>query len=147
MRAWLNDEFLSLLPSDLRNFIVPVGKMANNVGKVKREGNTSVVTSATDKLWLLSSTEVYGTLSEQTSNMPWSAATYDAEGTQYQLYADQGVSTTNYDYCKKGGASSWWWLRSPRTNFSDGFRLVLSDGGWLGNDANSDGGVSPGFCF
>jgi hypothetical protein len=147
MRAWLNADFLASLPRDLRNLIVPVGKMANNVGKVEREGDASVVTPTTDMLWLLSMSEVYGSLSGQTTNVPWSAATYDVEGMQYQLYADQGVSTTNYDCCKKDGARSWWWLRSPSAYGSRGFRRVRFDGGWYAFRADGVCGVSPCFCL
>jgi hypothetical protein len=142
MREWLNGEFLSGLPRGLRSCIEPAMKRTNNTGRVGSEDDTTVVTAEGDKLWLLSVSEVFGTVSGV-----WSAATYDVEGTQYQLYADQGVTVENYGFCAKDGANSWWWLRSPIALGSFWFHVVLSDGDWVAGDADRDGGVSPGFCF
>jgi hypothetical protein len=75
-----------------------------------------------------------------------SPVTYDAEGAQYQLYADKGVTTSNYVFCKKRGAYSVWWLRSPYADDSSCFHPVDGVGGWDLN-ANRDWGVSPGLCF
>jgi hypothetical protein len=142
MREWLNSEFLSSLPSGLQSCIESVKKETNNVGRVESEDDTSVVTATDDKLWLLSMTEVYGS-----TTGVWSSATYDAEGTQYKLYADQGVTTKNYGFCAKGGADYWWWLRSPNAGDSGSFHYVDPVGGWDAQDARYEWGVFPGFCF
>lgn len=146
MRSWLNGEFLSNLPSSLVNSIASVRKATNNAGG-DTGGNTSVVTQTTDKLWLLSLSEVYGMLSSQSSSVPTYPAVYDAEGTQYQLYADQGVSTASYGFCKKTGFGSWWWLRSPSACNSSTFFNVGDDGDWGSSFADNTPGVAPGFCF
>ena len=106
-----------------------------------------MVTETADRLWLLSVSEVYGKLSAQSKNVPYSPATYDAEGAQYQLYADRGVSISSYAFCAKRGADSWWWLRSPYSYCSLGFHVVHSGGDWSWLGADVDWGVSPGFCF
>jgi hypothetical protein len=145
MRGWLNVEFLALLPDALAANIAEAKKRTNNKGKVSIN-DTSSVTATEDSLWLLSLSEVYGMPSAQTKKVLWLPATYDAEGAQYQLYADKGVSTDNYAPCAKGGACGWW-LRSPRVGGSVSFRFVDDDGKWNVDRADIDWGISPGFCF
>ena len=70
-----------------------------------------------------------------------------AAGTQYQLYADQGVSTSTYSFCKKRGADAMWWLRSPGTYGATGFRDVGLGGSWYGDSSYHSRGVSPAFCL
>lgn len=146
MRTFLNSEFLYLLPEDLRFRLVRVRKRTNNRGFVETE-DMSVVSETDDVLWLLSLSEVYGRLASQADNVPEHPAVYDAEGNQYQLYADQGVSTSNYGFCKKSGADSMWWLRSPGTYGREGFRVVGLGGAWYGDSAYYSRGVSPAFCL
>lgn len=146
MRVWLNSDFIAMLPSELAASIVEVKKGTNNRGRVSKD-DTSAVTTSLDKLWLLSMSEVYGELSTQRDNVPWSPAIYDAEGVQYQLYADRGVTTISCTACAKEGAYSSWWLRSPLANSSHSFYRVLDDGRWVGCYATDDMDVSPCFCL
>ena len=146
MRGWLNDGragFLALLPDDLRPHVALAMKRTNNTGEVMRKNDNSPVTATPDALWLLSVSEVYGGV----PSWMYSPATCDAEGTQYKLYADKGVTAENYGFCVKHGADSWWWLRSPRARDSHGFHNVSRDGDWDFGNAGSEWGVSPGFCF
>jgi hypothetical protein len=136
MRKWLNSEFLAKLPDDLRASIATARKRTNNVGEVARNDARSV-TATDDRLWLLSSNEVYGGL----------PGVYGREGAQYRLYADKGVTARNYGFCKKDGAGSWWWLRSPSAYGSLRFHRVRFDGDWYASYADHDCGVSPGFCL
>ena len=95
-----------------------------------------------------STVSVYGRLSSQAGVVPWSPSTYDAEGTQYQLYANQGVTASDHGFCAKEGADSWWWwLRSSLAYYSDGFHSIILDGDWYDDLANHVRGVSPGFCL
>lgn len=66
---------------------------------------------------------------------------------QYQLYADQGVTTFDYGFCKKGGTYSWWWLRSPYAGGGHVFLYVHDNGVWGGKNTVASAGVSPGFCL
>ena len=146
MRRWLDADFFNALPHDLRKCIEAVDKKTNNTGFVGLE-DTSVVTATSDKLWLLSMREVYGAFSGQSGEIPTYPAIYDAEGSQYQLYADQGVTSSSYSYCVKGGLTKKWWLRSPYPTYAEYFRGVYTGGGWsYSNDGDADG-VSPGFCI
>lgn len=142
MREWLNSEFLNRLPWNLRLCIETVKKQTNNVGKVEPKDDVSVVAATDDKLWLLSAPEVYGS-----AGGLWSSAGDDTGEDQYQLYADKGVTTETFNFCGKSGAYSIWWLRTPCTISSSGFRSVANDGDWTWNYANSELGVSPGFCL
>ena len=148
MRAWLNSTFYESLPYDLRSRIVSVSKLTNNKGKTT---SSSAVTSTSDKLWLLSMRECYGSVSVD-DNFDDSRSVYDAEGSQYKLYTDNGVSLSNYSFLKKQDTSdymdlSWWWLRSPYAHDSDYFHYVDSSGDWNYYYADDSHGVSPGFCF
>lgn len=146
MRSWLNSDFLALMPSDVRRLVEPVKKPTNNWGRLTQENDTSVVSETVDRIWLLSMAEIYGRLSAQ-MDAPWSAATYDGEGTQYRLYAERGVTTASCGFCKKTGARSWWWTRSSFAPYSVSFCDVLEGGGWHAAFAYVDGGVSPAFCL
>ena len=148
MRAWLNSTFYESLPYDLRSRIVSVSKLTNNKGKTT---SSSAVTSTSDKLWLLSMRECYGSVSVD-DNFDDSRSVYDAEGSQYKLYTDNGVSLSNYSFLKKQDTSdymdlSWWWLRSPYAHDSDYFHYVHYSGDWSDYSASASHGVSPGFCF
>lgn len=146
MRRWLNSNFLSLLPNELRSGMARVRKRTNNRGG-DVEGDASVVTVTEDKLWLPSMSEVFGSIPRWLKNHPYYPDVYDAEGRQYQVYADQGVSATYHAFCSKDGTRSVWWLRSPDAGGEDAFRYVGSDGGWRYGNAGRPRGVSPCFCF
>jgi hypothetical protein len=152
MRGWLNDDFLAKLPDDLRACIVVARKWTNNKrGSDNRSEfarNDAVpVTATEDRLWLLAMTEVYGKLLAQTTNVPRSTATYDAEGAQYKLYTDSGVSTKNYAFCARAGVDNWWWLRSPHALDTSRFLGVGFDGGWRDGYADCVWGVYSCFCL
>ena len=152
MRKFLNEDFIEMLPEGLRFNIAIVKKLTNNTGYLG-VNDASAVSATEDQLWLFSMPEVYGSFSHQRGPLgifasgPNYHAVYDAEGSQYMLYANRGVSVKSYGSCKKAGADSWWWLRSPHVGHLEYFRIVRSDGYWRvcrGDDAR---GVSPGFCF
>ena len=146
-RVWLNSGFIELLPEDLGNALEPVIKKTNNTGPAAYENDVSGITTTIDRCWLLSMTEVYGSFSAY-KYAPWSPATYDAEGVQYQLYADQGVSAEEFGYCIKAGAADNCWLRSPFAGGVERFRTIDSGGSWENKVvASTVYGISPGFCI
>ena len=149
MRTWLNADVYDGLPADLRKNIVAVKKKTNNVGWVD-SSDTSVVTATTDKLWLPSVVEVYGTDLE--SAYSWYVDIYYAEGSQYKFYKDLGVTgSSNY----WGAAESWHvWLRSPLPNNDTFFCSInASDnedrkpGEPTAQDGGFGRGVYPCFCL
>lgn len=149
MRSYLNSEGLNLLPSDLKQNVVSVNKLTNNVGLTE---STSSVTPTSDRLWLFSLTELCGTIS-------WSgtAAAYsdvlNAEGSQYKLFRDINVkvdgSNSGILGKKLNGKSCSWWERSPYPDYSGLFKGVML-GGFAGGApffAANTYGVCPGFCI
>lgn len=120
MRRYLNEEVFDLLPDDLQAHIKPTTQVI--------DGET---VTFTDKLFLLSTTQVFG-------EGFWS----DEEPEDSQL----DIFKTERDRVKLcNGYASWWWLRSASGTY--GFYVVYSSGGGSIYDANYSNGVVLGFCL
>ena len=127
LRGRLNSgDLWSLLPSELQSKVKSVKKMTDNKGG----GTAGTPSATTDKVFLLSSTEVWGDL--------------DHDGTQYEYYKSKGVTRSNYS-----GASSsdYHWTRSVYPSHSTYFRNVYSDGDRGSHGATSTLYVFPAFSF
>jgi len=159
MRSWLNGEFASLLPSDLTQVVKAADKKTNSIAST----TPGSVSKTTDKLWLLSLAEVGGSISANSlpAGSVFPADTYSAEGAQYQVFADMGVSgsTDNSElvrtFAGKGGngivaygEACPWWLRSLGMTWTAGFAAVDAQGNpmnaWI---TDHEIGVVPGFCL
>ena len=128
LRSRLNSgDLWSLLPSDLQFKVKSVMKMTDNKGGGSG-GNTPSAT--TDKVFLLSTTEVYGDL--------------QSDGVQYEYYKSKGVTTSNYSGVS---SSSSHWTRSVTPSSTASFRFVRSLGDWDGGNAASSRYVFPVWCF
>ena len=131
-RGWKNSAmrsrmstFLSQLPSDLQSVIKAVNKLVS-VGN-----NTSTIETVSDKLFLLSEVEIFGS----------TTYSFAGEGSQYDWY-----KAGNTKVKKVNGSAHNWWERSPRSGSTVHFCCVDSNGG-VGNGYASDStGVSFGFC-
>ncbi|MDO4428697.1 MAG: DUF6273 domain-containing protein [Atopobiaceae bacterium] len=124
LRSWMNQSLMGELPEGLADLVVPVTKStATPAGGL---GETS------DSMWLLSATELAG------------LATNGEEGSQYQLFSDQGVEgqSSVLKLC-----DDYWWLRG-----------LTSDGQWqrtVDKDGSPSSGRNPlyefdvvvGFCL
>lgn len=126
MRSTHLPAILALMPTEVQNGIREVSKKAS-VG-----GASSTIETVSDKLFLLSEVEIFGSTS-------YSAA---GEGTQYDYY-----KAGNSKVKKRNGSAAAWWERSPRASYSTSFCLVNSNGSANGNDASFARGVAFGFCF
>lgn len=127
LRGRLNTgDLWSLLPSELQSKVKAVTKMTDNQG----DGKAGTPTTTTDKVFLLSATEVWGDM--------------QSDGTQYEYYKSKGVTTSNYS-----GASSshYHWTRSVFPSNSTYFRYVSLSGGWGNYNATSTYCVFPAFSF
>ena len=159
MRSWLNSDFLGMLPSDLKGVIQAASKKTNNSAYTA----PGAVSSTSDKLWLLSLVEVSGSVAPTNlvggSNIP--AATYNAEGKQYQLFSEKGVTAgednSALERIFKGsdgtgivvnGETCPWWLRSLSTAWTSGFEATDAEGdplnAWI---TDNELGVVCGFCL
>ena len=127
LRGRLNSgDLWSLLPSELQSKVKAVTKMTDNQGG----GKAGTPSATTDKVFLLSSTEVWGNI--------------DSDGTQYEYYKSKGVTTSSHSGVSLG---SWSWTRSVDPSSSTSFRRVGGDGGCFSNYATGTYDVSPAWCF
>lgn len=109
----------ALLPSELQSKVKSVMKMTdNNVG-----GSAGTPSATTDKVFLLSATEVYGNF--------WSNGHLQSDGSQYEYYASKGVTLRNYSVAASGYSC---WTRSASTGYSMSFHYVL----WNGDCGDSE---------
>ena len=132
--GWKNSEMrtthlpaiLALMPTEVRSGIREVSK------KVSVGGASSTIETVSDKLFLLSEVEIFGS----TTN---SAA---GEGTQYDYY-----KAGNSKVKKWNGTATYWWERSPFTGGTVHFCLVYNDGSSSSAVAGSAYYVAFCFCF
>ena len=127
LRGRLNSgDLWSLLPSELQSKVKTVKKMTDNKG-----GGTAGTPSATaDKVFLLSTTEVYGN--------------FQSDGAQYEYYKSKGVTTSSYS---GASSSNYHWTRSVYPSGSTNFRYVDSDGACGNLSATYPRYVFPAFSF
>lgn len=150
MRSYLNSEGLNLLPAELKQKVVSVNKLTNNVGETQ---DVSSVTKIADQLWLFSFVELAGNVSQSdfSSSYGYLADIYNAEGLEYKLFRDMNVDILNSNSVLEktlNGQSHFWWERSPYPFYSGGFGGVYAVGRPYGGDyASYSRGVCPGFCI
>ncbi len=138
IRKYMNAEFYNALPSDLQDIIIST-EVISGYG-----GNESNNFETQDKIYLLSSEEIFSDFSSSSN------AQYDTSvGTSKQLdyYKNHGVTTSNYDAAIKkfNGNNSMWWLRSAYASNTNHFTSVRSYGAWYSGHAHYAYGVSPAF--
>ena len=132
--GWKNSEMrtthlpaiLALMPTEVQNGIREVSKKAS-VG-----GASSTVETVSDKLFLLSEVEIFGSTSYSVSG----------EGTQYAYYK-AGNSKVKH----VSGSANHWWERSPHASDATRFCFVDKSGSAIYNYASKPYGVAFGFCF
>ena len=126
MRTTHLPAILALMPTEVQNGIREVSKKAS-VG-----GTSSTIETVSDKLFLLSEVEIFGSSTNSVAG----------EGTQYDYY-----KAGNSKVKKRNGSATIWWERSPRAGSSTRFCVVYGNGSAYSNDASSVRGVAFGFCF
>ena len=109
MRAYANADFYNNMPADLRAGIIDTYVVSGHGSGVVNNFTT------TDKIYLLSATEIYGA----------SGSTADSAASltrQLDYYADNNITTTNYSLVNK---NSWpYHLRNCVSNSSTDFNFV-----------------------
>lgn len=126
MRTTHLPAILALMPTEVQNGIREVSKKAS-VG-----GASSTIETVSDKLFLLSEVEIFGSTS-------YSAA---GEGTQYDYY-----KAGNSKVKKLHVSAAYWWERSPSASDSANFCAVHSNGRADNDIASFANGVAFGLCF
>lgn len=122
----------ALLPSELQSKVKSVTKMTdNNVG-----GSAGTPSATTDKVFLLSATEVYGNF--------WSNGHLQSDGSQYEYYASKGVTLRNYSVAASGYSC---WTRSASTGYSTSFHYVLWNGDCGDSEASGTHRLFSAWCL
>lgn len=126
MRSTHLPAILALMPTEVRSGIREVNKLTS-------AGSQSATINATsDKLFLLSEIEIFGSINYSKSG----------EGTQYDYYKAGNSKAKN----QKGSAQNWW-ERSPRGSDSTVFCLVDIYGNADYRRASNAFGMAFAFCF
>ena len=138
MRTFVNNDIYNAIPSEIKNAII-------DTTVVSGHGSTSGETNftSTDKLYLLSTAEVWA---QGSSNTISDDAARDVTR-QLDYYKNLGTSTTNRSGAKKkkGTSAARWWLRAAYSGNGNYFYLVDIDGSWSNNSAYGAIGVSSAF--
>ena len=140
LRTKMNSgEIWSLMPSDFQSKVKSVKKLTNNAGGTDKN---AAVTATTDKLFLLSYSEIVETPYSGWSGYSW----IGNEGTQYEAF--KGKVTANYNSNPAIAIGSIWWERSVYPCTSATFLRVYSGGGpSYGTGATHSICVCPAFSF
>lgn len=134
INTWLNGTFFNMLGSAEQAAIKQV-KIPYCVG-----GGNSTINSGTNglsvKAFLLGGYEM-GWTSSYNQYFPQDGAklSYFESGT--------GTSANNKRIANLNGSASYWWLRSPYTQYTNQVWFVLSNGGCNGNRASYSSGIRP----
>ena len=126
MRTTHLPAILALMPTEVQNSIREVHK------KTRISGTSAMIVGNSDKLFLLSEVEIFGSTGQP---MP-------SEGTQYDYY-----KAGNSKVKKQSGSAAAWWERSLSVGSSTSFCVVSSSGDANGDIASRSRGVAFGFCF
>ena len=127
LRSRLNTgDFWSLLPAELQSKVNSVTKTTDNQGG----GKAGAPTATTDKVFLLSMTEIYGDL--------------QSDGTQYEYYKSKGVTMSSYSGASSSGLR---WTRSVNPDDPTSFRYVDRAGSYHDHYATNPYNLFPAFCF
>ena len=138
LRTYVNDKIYNALPDELKNEII-------NTKAISGHGlSDSNNIESTDKLYLLSTKEVYG---KESTERPIPYDTAEEETRQLDYYKAKGVTTERSAAkgASKPGAHPYWWLRSAYSDSNRSFFFVEDEGGWSGYTAIANIGVSPAF--
>ena len=137
-RAYINSTILSALPSDLQKVITST-KVISGHGSTTGETNFT----STDKLYLLSTKEVWGETKYDT---------VDTETKQLDYYKNLGVTLENttgavkqYSEYQYNGNKYFWWLRTACSSNNVYFMDIIDNGTWNDPYLYYSRGISPAF--
>ena len=142
LRTYVNNDIYNALPSAIKNAIIDT-TVVSGYGSTTGETNFT----STDKLYLLSTHEVFEDVDENTSSGPDYYDTAYNNTRQLDYYKGLNVTTSNFSSAikKNENSNSYWWLRSARSYNTYNFNSVSYDGYWYYYNANNTYGVSPAF--
>ena len=138
MYTFVNTDIYNSLPYILKSKIIDTTVVSGHGSTSGEENFTS-----TDKLYLLSTAEVWAQGSSHTID----SDTARDVTRQLEYYKNSGVTTSNYEGAIKKNRTSEmnWWLRSANSEFEDTFYSGYRSGLWRKQLADDELGVSPAF--
>lgn len=133
-------EIWNLMPSDLQSKVKSVTKLTNNDCY-----SVGTVTATTDKLFLLSYSEIVETPQSEWSAYPW----IGNEGTQYEAFKGKVTNNNSDNSCLSNRYYYDWWERTAHPLYSDTFLSVTDRGNPTSTNgrANDLKRVCPAWCF
>ena len=136
--TYVQNDIYNALPKELKAGIIETTVVSGH------GSSDSANFTSTDKLYLLSTKEVWG--KEGTSNVI-NNDTIDAYTRQLDYYKAQGVTTSNKSGAIKqyNGSNFIWWLRAASSNYSNYFYTVMTLGDCYDISAYNSIGVAPAF--
>ena len=142
LRAKMNSgEIWNLMPADFQSKVKSVRKLTNNVGGGIANKNAAV-TATSDRLFLLSYSEIVETPYSDWSDYSW----IGQEGTQYEAFKGKVMNSHSGNPAIATGGGSW--ERSVLPDNSVRFLYVDNHGTPSSNIfASSYGYVCPAWCF
>ena len=137
MRTFVNNDIYNAIPDEIKNAIIDTTVVSGH-GKSDTENFTS-----TDKLYLLSTAEVWS----QGSSSTISTDSARDNTRQLDYYKNLGTSTSNYSGAikKNGTSADFWWLRAANSNDTSRFLRVNNYGYSNNSNASISSGVAPAF--
>ena len=131
----------SSLPEVIKNAIIDTTVVSGH------NSNDTTNFTSTDKLYLLSTHEVWEDVDGNTSSGIDRYDTAYNNTRQLDYYKGLNVTTSNYSSAikKNGTTNSSWWLRSAYSYTTDIFDGVAGNGSWSDASASYTDGVSPAF--
>ena len=137
MRTFVNNDIYNAIPSEIKNAIIDTTVVSGHGSE-----DTANFTS-TDKLYLLSTAEVWA----QGSSNTISYDTARDNTRQLDYYKNLGTSTSNYSGAikKNGTSADYWWLRAASSDNPGIFFSVNDYGDWINTYAKYTRGVAPAF--
>ena len=142
MRTYVNNDIYNALPSTIKNAIIDTTVVSGHTS------NDTTNFTTTDKLYLLSTHEVFEDVDGNTSRGPDYYDTAYHNTRQLDYYKGLNVTTSNYSSAikKNGTSNSYWWLRSADSYGASNFFFVYAYDGYCGSYiAGNTYGVSPAF--
>ena len=127
------------LPAELKNKIIDTEVVSGHGSEDTSNFKT------TDKLYLLSTKEVFGK-EELENNLVYNDSA-EVETRQLDYYKEKAVTTLNYyDAIKRFGNSTYyWWLRTANDGRNYAFYNINTTGTWSNDNSEFPNGVSPAF--
>ena len=141
MRTYVNNDIYNSLPSDLKSVII-------NTTVISSYGsNDSNNFTSTDKLYLLSTHEVYEDVDGNTNDGIDDDDTAYNNTRQLDYYNSKNVTTNSFEEAikQRNGTNDYWWLRTANSSGNRFFFDVNDNGNWVCYMSTNRDGVSPAF--